>query len=324
MNILVTGAAGFIGSQLCHSLLLGGDEVVGIDNMSPCYGTLLKDDRIENLNTFKNFHFFKMSVLDKVRLGQLFQQHSFECVVHLAALAGVRYSYLNPADVLSSNISGMISIIEQCRKSNISKFIYASSSSVYGDCNQRPFREDTAAGKLLSPYAFSKQCCEDIAQSYCYIYGVSSIGLRFFTVYGPWGRPDMAPMIFANALKNNSSISLYNNGQLVRDFTYIDDVINGIECAVKCAGEKDFIGKHVIYNIGRGEPILVKDFLSTLEHHMGKSAIIVDKSKPIADVEYTHAEISKAKIELGFEPSYSIEDGIPKFVEWFNSYYCNK
>lgn len=324
MNILVTGAAGFIGSQLCHSLVSNGNEVVGIDNMSPYYDISLKESRIDNINLFKNFHFFRMSVLEKIELEQLFHRYSFDCIVHLAAQAGVRYSYINPDEVLSANILGMINVIELCRKKNVCKFIYASSSSVYGDCHQLPFKEDFIETNLLSPYAVSKKCCEDIAESYCRIYGVASIGMRFFTVYGPWGRPDMAPMVFAQALNKGLPISLYDNGLLARDFTYIEDVVTGIECAINCAGEGKLFKKHVVYNIGRGEPVLIKDFLRLLEYCMGKSAVIDESPKPDADVTYTHADITKANKELGFFPTYTIEDGIPKFIDWFNEYYYNK
>lgn len=324
MNILVTGAAGFIGSQLCQSLVIDGNDVVGVDNMSPYYDVSLKEARVEVMSHSKNFHFYRISVLEKYVLEQLFLKFSFDCVVHLAAQAGIRYSYLNPDDVLSANIIGMVNTIELCRKYNVTKFVYASSSSVYGDCEQHPFQESFLSGTLLSPYAVSKKCCEDVAQNYCNIYGVPSVGLRFFTVYGPWGRPDMAPMIFAHALKDELPIFLYNKGLLIRDFTYIGDVIKGIECAIKCAGEGKLSGKHVIYNIGRGEPVSVKDFLSTLEQSMGRSAIIEERPKPHADVAYTHADITKARLEIGFMPTYTIEDGIHRFVEWFNQYYCDE
>ena len=320
MKILVTGAAGFIGFHLCHSLLKRGDEVIGVDNMNSYYDVSLKEARLSINATYDKYHMYKMSVSELEGLEALFSRESYDCVVHLAAQAGVRYSLDNPKDALGTNILGMINVLEMCRKYNIPKLVYASSSSVYGNSSKYPYNEGQKVDIQISPYATSKKCCEFLAESYSNIYGLLCVGLRFFTVYGPWGRPDMAPLIFANSIKDDKPIKLYDNGTLYRDFTYIDDIINGINSVI----DKNFefyTYRHHIYNLGNGSPVAVAEFLQVLENVMAKHAITYNATKPECDVPYTFADITKASKEINFSPKYNLQKGIPLFVEWFNQYY---
>lgn len=337
MKILITGIAGFIGANLALKLLRLPQEmhIIGIDNMNGKYDVSLKEYRLSCIYNLyndylqsrdgklhaKSLNIIKADTCNQRLVNEIFEKYKPEIVVHLAAHAGVRYSLNSPQEVLSQNIIGMINVLESCRKYNVIKLIYASSSSVYGNSKRYPFTEDLFIQNQISPYASSKKCCEDLAQCYSSIYGLLCIGLRFFTVYGPWGRPDMAPLIFAHAIKENKPVTLYNQGNLSRDFTYIDDAINGILLAIDNAQWNTSSSNHHLYNIGYGYSVPIIDLLHLIEKGLGHSAIVYYAPKPDCDVECTFADITKAMTELGYKPKYTINDGIPLFLDWFNQYY---
>lgn len=316
MKILVTGSAGFIGSQLSHALLTRGDEVVGVDNFDSYYDVQLKEDRNALLEKQKGFTLERLDFSDLNSLKRVFKKHQFDAIAHLGAQAGVRYSIENPYAYSRSNLEGFVNVLNMAREKEISNFVYASSSSVYGDRGKVPFSETAAVNKPVSLYAATKRADELMAYTYHHLYGMRTIGLRFFTVYGPWGRPDMAIFKFAEMMAKGEEIPVYNYGKdLKRDFTYVDDIVDGVVRAI------DSEYKNEIFNLGKGHPEDLGEMISLIEKHMGVSC--KKKLLPMqkGDVMVTYADTSKAQKMLGFKPKMSLDKGIGKFVEWFKEYY---
>ena len=337
-NILVTGAAGFIGSALVKKLLLNGDNVFGLDNINSYYDPNLKKDRLKDINLIKerasgNWNFYHESIENTESIKKIFDQNNIEIVVHLAAQAGVRYSIENPSAYIQSNLVGFSNVIEQCRQYSIKNFIFASSSSVYGGNKNLPFKEEQSVDHPVSLYASTKKANELIAHSYSHLYDMPCTGLRFFTVYGPWGRPDMAPMLFAKAILNNEPIKVFNYGKMQRDFTYIDDVIEGLfRCCNKAATKNNNFNRlepelsnsfapYKIFNIGNSEPIELLYFIEVLEKELGHKAIKNLMPIQAGDVEETSASTNLLEEWIGFKPFTPIEIGIKKFAKWFINYY---
>ena len=316
-RILVTGCAGFIGMQLCKSLLDDGFNVFGIDNVNDYYDPKLKENRLKILNNYKLFSFLKLDITELDKLNSTFKDFKPSKVVNLAAQAGVRYSIENPHTYINSNINGFMNILECCVKNNIKGLIYASSSSVYGGNTKIPFSENDIINKPISIYAVSKVTNELMAHTFNNLYGLRSTGLRFFTVYGPWGRPDMAMYIFTKKILNGESIDVFNFGKMKRDFTFIDDIITGIRSAI----EKNH--KCEIFNLGNSKIENLLDVISNIESELNCKAKINFKPIQPGDVKKTFADIDKAKKLLKFNPSISINSGIKKFINWYNGYHNN-
>ena len=331
MKILVTGAAGFIGSRLSGLLAAKGDEVVGIDNINDYYDVRLKYGRLSE-NGFEGpfpdlerkvsskwpaMSFIKMSICDKPSLDRLFESERFDKVVNLAAQAGVRYSIENPYAYLQSNLEGFLNILEGCRHNAVGHLVFASSSSIYGLNSKVPFSEEDKADRPVSLYGATKKANELMAHSYSKLYGFASTGLRFFTVYGPWGRPDMSPMLFADAITAGRPIKVFNNGDMIRDFTYIDDIVEGTIRVIDNppSGEVPFD----VYNIGCSNPVKLMDFISEIENACGKEAEKIFLPMQAGDVYQTNADCSKLESELGYRPSTSLHEGISRFIEWYRS-----
>lgn len=315
---LVTGAAGFIGSEVSLELLARGVEVVGIDNLNDYYDVNLKLRRLERIKG--NFKFLKMDLADRANLEELFKREGFDSVVHLAAQAGVRYSLKNPQSYVDSNITGFLSILECCRNFPVGHLVYASSSSVYGRNTKVPFSTEDPVCKPSSLYAATKRSNELMAETYRHLFGVNSTGLRFFTVYGPWGRPDMAPWLFAKAITEGRPINVFNNGKMQRDFTYIADIVGGVLAAL----EKGFERKtpdHKLYNIGHGSPVNLMDFIATLERELGKKAEKNFMPMQPGDVEITFADVTALERDVGYSARTTVEEGVAKYVAWFKEYF---
>ena len=317
MNILITGAAGFIGYHLCKRLLDEDYNILGIDNLNNYYNSALKIKRLNRLKQYKNFKFEKIDISNKKMISPVFNKFKPKKVINLAAQAGVRYSIENPYAYLDSNLVGFLNIIELCRENKTEGFIYASSSSVYGENEKIPFSIKDRVDKPISLYAASKKANELIAYSYSHLYGLHTTGLRFFTVYGPWGRPDMAYYIFTKKILNDEPISVYNHGNMKRDFTFIDDIINGIKAAIN----KNY--KQEIFNLGNNKSISLIDFISVIENELNQKAIINFKPIQSGDVKETLADISESKDKLGFEPKTTLREGISKFTYWYKAYIYN-
>ena len=313
MKILITGAAGFIGYHLCNSLLEDGYEVLGIDNINNYYDVKLKKARFNKLKKNKNFSFSKIDIADRDSITKSFKYFKPNKVINLAAQAGVRYSISNPYAYLDSNLIGFLNIIELCRN-DIEGLIYASSSSVYGGNKKIPFSVDDRVDQPIALYAASKRSNELIAYSYSHLYGLHTTGLRFFTVYGPWGRPDMAMFIFTKNIMANKKISVFNNGNMKRNFTYIDDIISGTKSAMnnnyKCE----------IFNLGNNKSEKLLNMISIIEKELGKKAKLDFKPMQPGDVKESFADIDYSKEKLNYIPKTSIEDGIPKFIQWYKEY----
>lgn len=318
---LVTGAAGFIGYHVCKRLLEEGKSVIGIDNLNDYYSVDLKLARLNNLKDCAKFSFYKIDISDRQAVEKLFQEHDFNKVIHLAAQAGVRYSIENPYAYADSNLMGMLTILEGCRNHKIKHLVYASSSSVYGMNDKVPFSEDDKVDNPVSFYAATKKANEAMAESYANLYGLQCTGLRFFTVYGPWGRPDMAPMLFSDSLVNNNPIKIFNNGKMQRDFTYIDDIVEGIFRISKVTSERE---GHQVYNIGNGKPVDLLMFIKTLEAKFKIKGIYKYLDMQNGDVTRTYADISKLESVIGVKPTTSVNEGVSKFVDWYLSYYESK
>lgn len=333
MRILVTGAAGFIGSSLVKSLSKNSSNfVIGIDNVNSYYDVSLKYARLEDLgininniidsnlissHIFNNFFFAKIDIESFSDLEVLFMENMFDVVINLAAQAGVRYSLDNPRTYINSNIVGFFNVLDLCKKFKVNRFVYASSSSVYGLTDNECFSEIDKTDTPISLYAATKKSNELMAYSYSHLYGLTTIGLRFFTVYGPWGRPDMAPFIFSEAICNDKPIKVYNHGNMKRDFTYIDDIVEGIESAVLSSNFVNFN----IFNIGNSNPINLLDFIRFLEIEFNKKAELDLCQIQPGDVVSTWADISKLKETLNYSPSTSIDIGVKKFASWYKKYY---
>ncbi len=337
MKILVTGAAGFIGAQLSRELAKRGDSVVGIDNLNDYYDVRLKYSRLVengltldnnicpcserfNSSKYQSLSFIKMDISDKESIDNLFATEKFDKVVNLAAQAGVRHSITNPYAYINSNILGFTNILEACRHYDVKNLIYASSSSVYGMNTKTPFSEEDITTTPVSLYAASKKSNELMAHAYSKLYGIETIGVRFFTVYGPYGRPDMAPMIFAKAINSGQSINVFNNGELSRDFTYIDDIVNGTIGAIDYEFDKgEESVPYKIYNIGCSSPVKLMDFIDEIECAMGVKANKVFLPMQQGDVHNTYADTSKLEQEVGYKPCVSLHEGINKFISWYLS-----
>ncbi len=332
-KILVTGAAGFIGFHLVKRLLEKGDEVVGLDNINDYYDVDLKYARIQETGISKEaeawykpvqstkypkYKFIRMSLEDKKQLDDLFVKENFDLVINLAAQAGVRYSIDNPDSYIQSNIVGFFNILEACRHNNVKRLIFASSSSVYGNNKKVPFSEDDNVDHPISLYAATKKSNELMAYTYSHLYGIQTIGLRFFTVYGPWGRPDMAYFKFTKAILEGKPIEVYNHGNLKRDFTYIDDITKGMLNIVYKPIDKDF----KIFNIGNSKTVNLLTFIKVLENILQKKAVKHFVDMQPGDVKETYADISKIINDYQFKPIIEIQDGLRKFIEWYVFYYA--
>lgn len=333
MKILVTGAAGFIGMYVAKRLLEEGHFVVGIDNLNDYYDPQLKNDRLLQLRELGNFEFHKMDLTERDRLRQLFLDKEVTHVINLAAQAGVRYSLKNPHAYIDSNLVGFTNLLESCRELNVKHLIYASSSSVYGANRKMPFATSDEVNHPVSLYAATKKANELLAHSYSHLYHIPTTGLRFFTVYGPWGRPDMAYFSFTKNIVEGQTIKVFNHGEMMRDFTYIDDIVDGVVALLEQPPQAnpnwDFehpmasssYAPYKIYNIGNNQPVKLMDFIETLEKHLGIEAKKEFLPMQPGDVQATYADIDDLQQATGFTPSTSIDDGLKKFVDWFKTYY---
>lgn len=333
MPILVTGAAGFIGAATTHSLLARGEEVVGLDDLNDYYDPTLKEARLARLADINGFSFVKMKCEDRAGVAELFATHHFDRVVHLAAQAGVRYSLENPFAYIDSNIAGMMSILEGCRHNDINHLVYASSSSVYGGNRNLPFSVSQSVDHPVSLYAATKKANELMAHTYSHLYDLPTTGLRFFTVYGPWGRPDMALFTFTKSILEGKPIPVFNNGKHSRDFTYIDDIVEGMIRTLDnvATPSADFDPEHSdpgtssapwrIYNIGRGCPVDLLRFIEVIEETLGKKAELEMLPMQPGDVPDSNADVSALQRDVGYAPSTPVEVGIPNFVKWYREFY---
>ena len=322
IKILVTGCAGFIGYHLCISLLKRKDvNLIGIDNLNDYYDIRLKIDRLKILKTDKNFKFYKIDIENNELINKNFLKNKYNYIIHLAAQAGVRYSIKKPRLYLNTNIIGFFNILENANKIKVDHFIYASTSSVYGAANKFPLEENFDTSSPQSFYAASKKTNEVMAHSYSSIHKLKTTGLRFFTVYGPYGRPDMALFKFTKALLEGRKISLFNHGNHIRDFTYIDDIVNGIEKLIFKPSKNKI--PYQIFNIGSNSPQKLKKFLSLIERETSKKSIIKNEKFQLGDVLKTHASIKNLDKKIRYSPKFNIEQGIKKFIEWYKEYYKN-
>ena len=333
-KVLVTGSAGFIGFHLTKALLGLGIEVVGIDNLNNYYDPQLKINRLEHLNKFvtdggigKCYHFVKLDISDNVALSRLFQEHNFDVVINLAAQAGVRYSLENPKAYVDSNLVGFANILECCRHAKIGHLLFASSSSVYGMNSKQPFSTGDNTDYPISLYAATKKSNELLAHSYSHLFDIPCTGLRFFTVYGPYGRPDMAYYSFTEAISEGRPIDVFNSGIMKRDFTYIDDIVEGVVRLIDhipASQSNETTNAEApfrVLNIGNNNPVTLRRFIAAIESSVGKKAIENLLPMQAGDVPITYADIDPLSELCGFHPNTSIEDGIEKFVDWFNAYY---
>jgi UDP-glucuronate 4-epimerase len=335
MKILVTGAAGFIGHHLVKTLIKDNHEIIGLDNINKYYNTNLKFDRLKELgiekssakvflglsysSLFQNFKFIRMNLEDRENLPKLFRDQKFDVVCNLAAQAGVRYSIENPETYIDSNIVGFLNILECCRNYNIKKLLYASSSSVYGNNEKIPFEEIDNTDKPISLYAASKKSNELMAHTYSHLFELNTIGLRFFTVYGSWGRPDMAYYLFADAIVNDIPIKVFNNGDLSRDFTHINDILVGIKSVMFSDSSTKKL--YELYNIGNNKTVALTKFIETIEKYLGKKAIKKMLPMQDGDVKKTWASISKIMKDYNFQNNVSLDKGIEEFINWYKVYH---
>ena len=333
MKILLTGAAGFIGLHVAQRLLARGDQVVGLDNLNAYYDPQLKRDRLALINGHAGFRFEHRDVADRPGMAALFESERFEQVVHLAAQAGVRHSLIDPHAYIDSNIVGFTNILEGCRHTAIHHLVYASSSSVYGGNTVMPFSEHHGVDHPVSLYAATKKANELMAHTYSHLFGLPTTGLRFFTVYGPWGRPDMALFLFTQAILAGEPIKVFNHGKMVRDFTYIDDIADGVVHALDHTPEPnpsydkanaDAAASHApyrVFNIGNHQPVQLMDFIAAIERHTGKPAIKQLCDIQPGDVPVTYADVSELAAWTGFQPATSIDEGVGRFVAWYRRYF---
>ena len=333
MKILVTGSAGFIGSMVSIKLLERGDEVVGIDNHNDYYDPKIKEERLKKLIKYSNYKHYKIDLSDQKNLNNIFKDYKPQRVVNLAAQAGVRYSLENPLEYINSNIVGFANILESCRYYKVEHLVYASTSSVYGSNTKMPFSEHDSANHPLSVYAASKKSNELMAHTYSHLYKLPTTGLRFFTVYGPWGRPDMALFKFTKAILEEKYIDVFNHGKHTRDFTYIDDIVNGViktldnPATINVNWKSDApdpASSHApwrIYNIGNNKPVKLMDYIGALEQSLGKKAKINFLPLQPGDVPDTCANVDNLKTKFNYKPSTSITEGVSNFVKWYKDYY---
>jgi UDP-glucuronate 4-epimerase len=337
-KILVTGAAGFIGYHLCEALIKRGHKVIGLDNINDYYDVNLKYARLSELGIQKEaatvfaeisqstiygpkMQFIRLNLEDREALPKLFKTFNFDMVCNLAAQGGVRYSIENPEAYIDSNVTGFLNILECCRHHKVNRLVYASSSSVYGNSDDIPFKETANVDKPISLYAATKKSNELMAHTYSHLYNIETIGLRFFTVYGPWGRPDMAMFLFTDAIINNKSIKVFNAGNLSRDFTYIDDIVDGVVNTLIKSSKNDSLYK--LYNIGNGKPVQLLDFIASLEKELDISAIKKMLPMQAGDVHQTFANTSSLERDYNYKPQISVDKGIQEFVLWYKSFYKN-
>jgi UDP-glucuronate 4-epimerase len=333
MKILLTGVAGFIGLHVAGKLLDRGDEVVGIDNLNDYYDVTLKRDRLQRLSDRKGFRFHRFGLEDRARTAALFAQEKPQCVMHLAAQAGVRHSLSHPHEYVDANLAAFLNVIEGCRHHGIDHLVFASSSSVYGNNQRTPFTEDQAVDHPISLYAATKRANELMAHTYSHLFGLPMTGLRFFTVYGPWGRPDMAFFKFTRAMLAGEPIQVFNHGRMIRDFTYVDDIVEGVirvldkPATPVCADTDEPTDPSAsaapfrLFNIGSGHPVPLMDYIDALEHALGVQAIRDFQPMQEGEVMITHASTDALDRWVGYRPSIRIEVGIPRFVDWYRSYY---
>jgi len=348
LKILVTGTAGFIGYHLAKKLLARGDEVIGLDNINNYYDVTLKYGRLADLGisqdsiadhkatqstTYEKHKFVKMDLADRFEMEHLFKEEKFDAVCHLAAQAGVRYSLENPHAYIQSNIVGFTNILEGCRHNNVKNLCYASSSSIYGLNKSQPFKTSDKTEHPVSFYAATKKANEMMAHSYSHLYDIPTTGLRFFTVYGPWGRPDMAPMLFTDAILNDRPIKVFNNGEMSRDFTYIDDIVEGIVKVIDSPAKaneswnaqdpeiRSSSAPYKLYNIGNNSPLPLMTFIETIENALGKKAEKKFMPMQDGDVVSTYADVSGLIEDFGYQPDTKLIDGIKLFIKWHREFY---
>jgi UDP-glucuronate 4-epimerase len=320
MKVLVTGAAGFIGRAVCEKLLDRGEvTVVGLDNLNDYYAVELKQARLATLHGRPGFAFHQLDLADYPSLVALFQSQHFDHVIHLAAQAGVRYSIENPQAYAQSNLMGMTNLLEVCRQHPVGHLLFASSSSVYGKNTKVPFSEDDRTDEPLSFYAATKKANEVMAYSYAHLFGLRITGLRFFTVYGPWGRPDMAPWIFTQSILRGETIKVFNHGQLKRDFTYIDDIVEGVLRVMERIPQQNI--PFELFNIGNNRPVALMDFIQCVENACGKEAIKEYLPMQDGDMPITYADINRLQTAVGFTPSTTLAQGMQCFVDWYRQHY---
>ncbi len=317
MNILVTGAAGFIGAHVSKALLAAGHDIVGLDNLNDYYDVQLKHDRLKWFDDAPSFTFLKQDLVDRDDMEQLFATHQFDVVINLAAQAGVRYSIDHPHAYADSNLVGFLNVLEGCRQGNVKHLLFASSSSVYGENKKVPFAVEDRVDNPISLYAATKKSNELMAHAYAHLYDFKVTGLRFFTVYGPWGRPDMAYFKFTKAIAENQSIDVYNHGKMQRDFTYIDDVVEAVTRLTEQAPKYDY----KIYNIGNHSPETLEDFIAAIEQTMGKKAEKNYLPMQAGDVPATYADVQDLMQDVNFKPDTTLQTGINQFVAWYKEYY---
>ena len=324
-RVLVTGAAGFIGMHTAAALLDRGDEVVGVDNLDPYYDVALKEARLARLSGRAGFAFERLDLADADATARLFREGAFDGAVHLAAQPGVRYSLVNPAAYFRANVDAFGCVLEGCRHARVGHLVYASSSSVYGANHTLPFSEDQPTDHPVSLYAATKKAGEVIAHSYAHLYGLPSTGLRFFTVYGPWGRPDMAPMLFTRAILAGEPIRVFNHGRMQRDFTYVDDIVEGVVRVLDRppAAHPATGAPWAIYNIGNHEPVELGTFIAALERLLGRKAVRDLQPMQSGDVPTTFASIDRLAALTGFAPKTPLDEGLARFVRWYRGYYRN-
>jgi UDP-glucuronate 4-epimerase len=333
MKVLVTGAAGFIGSTLAHRLLDRGDEVVGIDNLNDYYDVSLKQARLKRLQVRERFRFLKLDIFERKPMAEVFASGRFDAVMHLAAQAGVRYSIENPAAYVDANVVGFLNVLEGCRHSRVAHLVFASSSSVYGANTRLPFSEHDNVDHPVSLYAATKKANELMAHSYAHLYKLPCTGLRFFTVYGPWGRPDMALFKFTEGILAGRPIPVFNRGEMVRDFTYVDDIVEGIVRVIglPAAPAPSWSGERPdpatsyapwrIFNIGNSRPVKLTRYIEVLEQYLGRKAIVDLLPMQPGDVRVTTANVSDLEQAVGFRPNTPVEEGVARFVSWYKDYY---
>ncbi|MBI3188646.1 MAG: NAD-dependent epimerase [Gammaproteobacteria bacterium] len=333
MKILVTGVAGFIGMHTAKAILEKGHYVVGIDNLNDYYDVQLKRDRLKQLESYRKFSFVKMEMADRDAMARLFDNERFNRVINLGAQGGVRYSVKNPHAYVDSNLVGFVNILEGCRNTKVEHLVYASSSSVYGANTKMPFSVHDDVSHPVSLYAATKKANELMAHTYSHLYGLPTTGLRFFTVYGPWGRPDMSPSLFARAILHDEAINVFNEGKMQRDFTYIDDAVDGVVSIMDSIpqGDKSFdanapdpstsYAPYRLYNIGNNQPVQLMEFIQTIEQALGKVAKKNYLPMQDGDVVATYADIDSLNEAVGFRPSTSLKEGITKFSQWYKTYH---
>ena len=333
MKVLVTGAAGFIGMHASERLLARGDEVVGLDNLNDYYDPQLKRDRLARIEPHPNFRFVKMDVADRPGVEKLFADEKFDRVIHLAAQAGVRYSIENPHAYIDSNIVGFMNILEGCRHNKVQHLAYASSSSVYGGNTKMPFSEHDSVDHPISMYAATKKANELMAHTYSHLFGLPTTGLRFFTVYGPWGRPDMALFLFTKATLEGRPIDVFNHGKMQRDFTYVDDIVEGVIRVLDHTAESDpefnadqpdpgrSKAPFRVFNIGNHSPVQLMDYIGAIESALGMEAKKNFLPMQDGDVPATYADTSELNAWTGFQPDTSVKDGVARFVAWYREYF---